>query len=177
MTHQSIILLLLSNVAGREMDLEDLAHQGITVDDENKPGPENTNPHVEGAPPPKGTWEKPAICPHCANMSATDNPGKWKNHQWDQVAEYDELCLFQMCFPEVWIVKVLIPVTNRELVDKLSLQEFYVFWGIIFFISCFNGIKDRELWWSTKQVDMFSGAPFQFNQFMIQRRFCTIMSQ
>ncbi len=63
------------------MDLEDLARQGITVDDANKPVPENANPHVEGAAPSKGTWEKPAICPCCANMSATDNPGKWANHQ------------------------------------------------------------------------------------------------
>jgi hypothetical protein len=43
------------------MDLEDLARQGISVDDENKPVPENANPHVEGAAPSKGTWEKPAI--------------------------------------------------------------------------------------------------------------------
>ena len=38
-------------------------------------------------------------------------------------------------------------------------------------MACFNGIKDRELWWSTKPVDMFSGAPFRFNSIMTYSRF------
>ena len=92
------------------------------------------------------------------------------------IAEYDELRLFRMCFPEQWIIDVLIPATNKELVNKLSLQEFYVFLGIIFYMACFNGIEDRELWWSTKPVDMFSGAPFRFNGFMTYSRFRDIMS-
>jgi len=43
-------------------------------------------------------------------------------------------------------------------------------------MACFNGIEDRELWWSTKPVDMFSGAPFRFNGFMTYSRFREIMS-
>ena len=105
------------------MDIEDLERQGIQVDDDNDPAPENSsNPPNQGAAPPLGTWEKPTI------SLFADNPGKWKNHRWDVIAEYDELCLFCLCFLEKWIINVLIPTTNKELVDKLSLQEFYVFW-------------------------------------------------
>ena len=166
---------VISNVeGGREMDIEDLTRQGIEVDDDNQPAPENSAP--DAGPPPLGTWEKPTICPRRANSSFADNSGKWKNHRWDVIADYDELRLFRMCFPEQWIIDVLIPTTNKQLVDKLSLHEFYVFLGIIFYMACFNGIEERELWWSTKPVDMFSGAPFRFNQFMTYRRFRDIMS-
>ncbi len=61
--------------------------------------------------------------------------------------------------PEQWIVEVLIPTTNKDL-D----------------MACFNGIEDRELWWLTKPLDMFSGAPFWFNGFMTYSRFRKIMS-
>ena len=114
------------------MDTEDLQRQGIEVDDNNQPAPENSNPPAASAAPPSGTWNKPLIYPCCANSSFSDNPGKWRNHRWDQIAKYDELNLFQLCFPEEWIVGVLIPATNKELIDKLSLQEFYVWLGIIF---------------------------------------------
>jgi hypothetical protein len=84
------------------------------------------------AAPPEGTWEKPAICRRGASSVSADNPGKLKKHRWDLIAEYDKFCLFRMCFLEEWIVDVLIPMTNKDLVDKLSLQEFYLFLEIIF---------------------------------------------
>jgi hypothetical protein len=157
------------------MDVEDLALQEIAVDDDNKPAPENSIP-TAGAAPPKGNLERPSICPCCASSITADNPGKWKKHHWDLVADYDELILFRMCFPEVFIVEVLIPSTNKELADKLYLQEFYIFLGLIFYMACFNGIEDRELWWSTKPVDMLSGAPFCSNGFVIYKSFRKIMS-
>ena len=166
---------VISNVEGTGTDVKDLACQGIAVDDDNEPVLENANPPVAGAAPPEGTWEKPAICPCRASYVSANNPGKWKKHRWDQIVEYDELRLFRMCFPEEWIVDVLIPTTNKDLVNKLSLQEFYVFLGIIFYIACFNGIEDRELWWLTKPVDMFSGAPFRLNSMMTYSRFRNIM--
>ena len=167
---------VIPNVEGREMDIEDLQRQGIQIDDDNQPVPENNNPPAAAADPPVGTWEKPTICPRRANSSFSDNQGKWRHHRWDQIAEYDELNLFRICFPEQYIVEVLIPTTNKELSDKLSLQEFYIWLGIIFYMACFNGIPDREMWWSTKAVDMFSGAPFRFNEFMTYSRFRDIMA-
>jgi hypothetical protein len=37
------------------MDLEDLAHQGVAVDDDNVPAPENNTLPTAGAAPPVGT--------------------------------------------------------------------------------------------------------------------------
>ena len=116
---------VISNVEGTGTDVKDLARQGIAVDDDNEPVLENVNPPVPGVAPPKGTWEKPAICPRRASFVSANNPGKLKKHRWDLIAEYDEFCLFHMCFPEEWIVDVLIPITNKDSPCKSST----CFWG------------------------------------------------
>ena len=60
-----------------------------------------------------------------------------------------ELELFRVCFPEKYIAGVLIPETNKGLVARpMDLNEFYIFLGCIFFMSCFIGIDNLEAWWS-----------------------------
>ncbi len=81
-----------------------------------------------------------------------------------------------MCFPEKYIPKVLIPKMNKGLMKKINLQEFYVFLGCIFFMSCFVGIDNRANWWSMVPIDMTLGAPFHLNSFMTKKRFDEIMS-
>ena len=43
-------------------------------------------------------------------------------------------------------------------------------------MSCYLGVEDRDLWWSTKPVNMFEGAPFCLNEFMTKRCFKEIMA-
>ena len=43
-------------------------------------------------------------------------------------------------------------------------------------MACFQGIHDRNDWWSTAPIDMFLGAPFRLNEFMTKRRFLEIMA-
>jgi hypothetical protein len=57
-----------------------------------------------------------------------------------------------MFFPEEWLINDVIPMTNKELSNKMSLQEFYVFLGCIFFMACYDGIADWDLWWSLQHV-------------------------
>ncbi len=102
--------------------------------------------------------------------------GKFVNKRWDQIANMSELDLFGMCFPEKYIAKVLIPKTNKDLLKKMDLQEFYIFLGCIFYVSCFVGIDNRSDWWLTAPIDMMSGAPFCLNSFMMRKQFEKIMS-
>jgi hypothetical protein len=44
----------------------------------------------------------------------------------------------------------------------------------MFFMACYEGVPDRELWWSTKAIDMIDRAPFQLNAFMTKKRFLEI---
>ena len=158
-------------------EINELRQQGIVVDDDNEPAPENARPQtVAEQIYAAGHWEKPTVCPRRASGVA-DVEGKFKNTRWDEIADLDELALFRVCFPEKWIVGVVIPKTNEALKEKpLDLREFYVWLGCIFFMSSFQGIEDRDLWWSTKPVDMFDGAPFRLNEYMSKGRFNDIMA-
>ena len=157
-------------------DIDEQRRQGITVDDDNDPLPENATPAQNKAQRiyESGTWTTPRAC--CQRSNGFVYPkGKFVNKRWDQIANMSELDLFRMCFPEKYIAKVLIPGTNKGLLKKMDLQEFYIFLGCIFYMSCFVGIDNRSDWWLTAPIDMMSGTPFRFNSFMTRKRFDEIM--
>jgi hypothetical protein len=135
----------LSQTTTREV-IKQLCQQGITVDDNNKPVPENMQPPPQGEVPPPGTWEKPQNCICHANPKFTDQAGRFANHWWDQIADYNKLQLFCICFSEKWVVELFIPQTNKTLGKPMDLQEFYNWLGCVFFMSCFLGIKNQDLW-------------------------------
>jgi len=119
---------VIHNVGEGGVDVDDLRRQGIKVDDDNEPAPENAKPTAcEG----NGRWEKPTMCPRrMANV--TNNKGKFNSHRWDTIAEMNELDLFRVCFPEQFVLDVIIPQTNNNLGTPIDLHEFYVWLGCIF---------------------------------------------
>ncbi len=161
----------LSRGATRE-EIEELRRNGIEVDDDNEPAPENATP-LE-APPVAGVWEKLVYCNRRANPDFANVAGQFKNHRWDEIANYNEFDLFRMCFPEDFVRDVVIPATNKNLIQNINLQKFSIWLGCIFFMACYEGVPDRELWWSTKPIDMFDGAPFRLNAYMQKKRFLKI---
>jgi hypothetical protein len=163
----------LSRTVTRE-EINELQRQEIEVDDDNEPASKNVPAPQEALPPDRGTWEKPIYCFRCAG-NFKDLAWKFSTHRWDMVADYNEFQLFRMCFPKEWLVNVVIPMTNKELSNKMSLQEFYVFLGCIFFMVCYDGITDRDLWWSLKPVDMFERALFHLNAYMTRNQFKEII--
>ena len=82
-----------------------------------------------------------------------------------------KLNLFWLCFPEKYIVEVIIPKMKKNLMKKINQQEFFVFFGCIFFMSCFVGINNHANWWSTVPIDMISGAPFHLNSFITRLKY------
>ena len=162
-----------ANVGNLGDDLEDLRRQGIEVDDDNEPAPENAEPAVER--PNNGRFEKPMMCPR--RMANVNNAkGKFNSHRWDDIAEMNELDLFRMCFFEKFVIDVIIPETNKFLGTPMTLQEFYVWLGCIFYMACFEGVGNRYEWWSTTPIDMFNGAPFRLNGFITRNRWLEITS-
>jgi hypothetical protein len=140
---------------------------------DNEPAPENAEPHPQVTGD-VGEWVTLTICAR-RQANCTNRKGSWKNHSWQVIAEMDKLAQFRMCFPEKWVVEVLIPATNEMLEgNAMDLQEFYVFLGCHFFMASSEGVSDRNLWWSSKPVDMFDGAPFRLNNFMSKKRFLAI---
>ena len=149
-------------------DIAALRARGIVVDNED-PDEENVAPPSAG--PVEGTWGRPAICPRRASPSIINMKGGWKNHAWGMIKEKTFFNTFRMCFPEEYIVDVLLPETNKHLKRAMSLREFYVFLGCQFYMACFDGITDRRLWWSSEPVSKFSGAPFRLNEYISGQRF------
>jgi hypothetical protein len=98
------------------------------------------------------------------------------HHWWDENAAKTEFELFRMTMLEQFIHDVVLPATNVFLTEKLMIGVFYKQLGCLFFMACFQGIKDRNDWWSTAPIDMFSGAPFHLNEFMTKHHFKEIMA-
>jgi hypothetical protein len=81
----------LSRGATRE-EIEELRRNGIEVDNDNEPAPENATPQED--PPVAGSWEKPTYCNRRANPKFSNLTGQFKNYRWDQIVEFDEFNLF-----------------------------------------------------------------------------------
>jgi hypothetical protein len=104
-------------------EIDELRQQGIEVDDDNEPAPENAEPPPQ-ATIPVGEWITPTICPR-REANCSNRKGSWKRFAWTVVREMNELAQFRMCFPEQWVKDVVIPATNKEINgDPLTLSEF-----------------------------------------------------
>lgn len=160
--------------AGLREEINQLRAEGIEVDDDNEPLPEDA---VPAPPDPEGMryeYTIPTFCPRRANNDILDSPGRWTTYRWDEIAEKSEFDLFRMCFPDDFVAKVILPATNVHLFPHLTMQEFYKWLGCHFFMACFLGIDDRDEWWSPKPISMFEGAPFRLNEYMTRKRFVDI---
>ena len=162
--------------AGLCEEIEQLRAEGIEVDDDNEPLPEDAEPAPADPEGMRYEYTIPTFFPRRANNSILDSPGRWMNARWDEVAEKSELDLFRMCFPNDFVAKVILPATNVHLFPHLTMHDFYKWLGCHFFMACFQGIDDRDEWWSQRPVSLFSGAPFRLNEFMTRNRFTNITS-
>ena len=154
-------------------DIARLRSEGVEVDDEDV-APENitTTPQTCA-----GKWEKPRTCPRRSDVNVSNQSGNWKAKAWSHIARMDEFSCFRMCMPEQFIRDTIIPATNKKILgDPLTLSEFYKWLGIRFYMACFVGVTPINLWWSTKDVDRYEGAPFRLNDIMSLNRFRNIDS-
>ena len=157
-------------------DIAALRAQGITVDDDNEPAPENAEapPALPNNQRPAfvGEWVKPLSCPRLADPNVVNHPGRFKHHTWPAIALMSPFTLFRMCFFEDYVNDVIIPTTNLYLEgEELTIREFYCWLGCWLFMSCYEGIEDRRLWWAEAPIDMYDGAPFRLGAYMSRNRF------
>jgi hypothetical protein len=118
-----VVMLFPTSVKGEKVNVGDLRRQGIEVDDDNEPAPENAEPTMMN--PGNGRLEKPTMCPR--QMATINNAkGKFNSHRWEVLAEMNEFDRFRMCFSEKIIINVITPQTNQNLGTPINLQEFYV---------------------------------------------------
>jgi hypothetical protein len=157
-------------------EVTELCEQGITVDDDNEPLPENTLPDTNPNITP-GEWKILSQCIHESSIYNNKAEGNWKHKSWSQVALMDELQLWLLCFPVEYIKDVVIAKLNEELDSPTDLQEFIVVLGCIHFMACYEGISDRRDWWSSKPISENEGAHFRLNKWISWYRFNMITSK
>eukprot|EP00956_Cyclotella_meneghiniana_P024387 scaffold48896_cov69-Cyclotella_meneghiniana.AAC.2 len=150
-------------------DITQLRREGIEVDNEDV-APENIAPPTADT----GRWELPNTCPRKADPNITNSEGRWKEKSWSTIKEMDLLSVFRMCMPEDYIIKTIIPATNKHLDEKLTLSELYKWLGLRFYMACYVGVSPINQWWSKSPPSMFKGAPFRLNEYMSLNRFQAI---
>ena len=101
------------NVGGLSQEISELRHQGIEVDDDNDPEPDNAQPSVPSTQT-IGQWVTPTICPRRADVNCHNTKGVWRQHSWPKISEMTEISIFRMEFTEKWVRGVLIPATNGD---------------------------------------------------------------
>ena len=142
-------------VGGFSQEIAELRHQGIDVDDDNEPSPENAQPSVPETQT-IGQWVTPTIFPRRADVNCHNTKGICRQHSWQKNSEMTQISLFRMAFPEKWLRDVFITETKKEISgDDINLKEFYVYLVCQFFMACFEVISDRRLWWSPKPVSIW----------------------
>ena len=73
------------------------------------------------------------------------------------------------------LLEIIIDKVNEKIEgEKLSRGEFLQWIGVWILISTVDG-TDRCLFWSTKEVNPFKGAPFHVTSFISCRRFENIL--
>jgi Transposase IS4 len=158
-------------------DMQELQNQGIMVDDDNQPaeennvGPEQQVPNLSAL-----EWDVPGLqlCRRRMN-AAGQQRARFKSADKSVVARMSNLELFQLLFPMEYVESVIIVETNKMLrLGPLSKREFFVWIGLWFYMSCFEGV-DRRDWWAKTEPNMEGGAPFRFNDYMTRNRFNDIL--
>jgi len=95
----------------------------------------------------------------------------------EESVEHSLLEYFEAMIPKKYIMETLLPATNQTLDSKphVTYGEFLRWIGIWFLIATTEGSQRHEFW-SVKDVDRFSGAPFRLNDLMARDRFDEILS-
>ncbi len=160
--------------AGICEEIKQLCAEGIEVDDNNKPLPEDAAPAPANSVGMRYECTAPTFCPLWAHNGIIDSPRRLVQYRWDEIAEKSELDLFHMCFPEDFVREVVLPTINIHLFLHLTMQEFYKGLVCHFFMACFQGVDNQDEWWSQQPISMFESAPFRLSKFMTRNRFVDI---
>ena len=173
---ESVADVALNVNGGLSQDIAELFQQGVELENNNEPYPENSHP---SAPETHtiGQWLTPIIFPGRTYVNCHNTKGVWRLHSWPNVYEMTDIYLFRIAFSDQWVRDVLIPATNKEISgDNITLQELYVYLGCPFFMACFEGIYDWRLCCSPKPVSIREVSPFWMQKYMALCRFISITS-
>ncbi len=124
-------------------DIIGLCHHGIQVNNNNELAPENAWVPLQQSTT-VGKFFTPTISPWNATGMVMYKQNKWNTFSWDAIWIMSDFDLFHLSFPKAYIIDVIIPATNKQLTNHLTLQEFYCWLGCNFLMCFFEGVADQE---------------------------------
>ena len=165
---------------GHAEDIALVRAQGLDIDDDNLPAPENI-PVDNNVELPAGVvdvnvelgwgWSgidqrKQLNIPNQrANIAGITN---------DAMEHVSFVGMFFLLFPKS-LLETIIQETNKKLDHPTNLGEFLRWIGLWFLLSTISGFK-RTDFWSMKPIELYEGAPYRLNEFMSSTRFEAILS-
>ena len=171
--------IALRSLSNRAEDIALIRAQGLDVDDDNEPAPENipdatttTNKQANGLyEGQEFGWDG---VDHRAKDGHINLPAKMRGMPEPEYASYVQM--FLLFFPRALIEDIVLAETNKAHPNlKLSWGELLRFLGIILFMATVGNYQRREFW-SSQPISVDHGAPYRFHHWMSGRRFETIMS-
>ena len=155
-------------------DMAELLRQGIAIDDDKYPAPDNV-PRQGETNAGTGNWRREGIIFHRKSGNLQNYFASFRHYSRDSALHMSPLQLLLIMFPEEYIEKVLIHNTNKDMSVPMDHQD-CIKWVVCWiYISCWVGIESRQDWWSTTTTLMAKGAPFRLNIIMSRNRFDYIL--
>jgi Transposase IS4 len=147
-----------------------IVRNGIEVDDDNQPAPENINPAPEDTNNIYGEWGFPGFCER-RRQGFNKHDAKLNHYN----GNFDYQSVFEHLFPMAWVKEVLLVKTNDNLDDqKITYGEFLRWIGLWFIMATTEGCQRRDFW-ASANISMYAGAPYRFNDLMSRSRFEDIL--
>ena len=165
-----------ANRSGRitEEEVNELRGEGVEVDDDNEPAPENVpHPNQSNANEPiysEWGWSGLEVR---RQQNIQNHPPSYKGKSEATMGGMSYLDWFLVCFPTGFVKNHIIPNINQNLRTKLTFSEFIVFLGCILYMARYHGHAKKE-WWKMSAPSMKKGAPFRLSDYMSGKRFDAI---
>ena len=144
----------------------------VDIDDNNDPVPENVLTITRAPSVLSNKWEHEGIC-FCKQQSIGNTLTKLVISV-DMTRDDINLQLFEHLFPKMFMVEVMIPTMNKLLKTSVFYGELVSWIGLWILMSTVDG-SDRHRFWSTKDPNMYEGAPFRLTSLMSQNHFEEIL--
>ena len=152
-------------------DIAMVRNQGLMVDDDNEPAPENIPVPGTVEVDNGGTWGWDGTCKRKITGAVNHRPSI--NSLTGLLLEtVSYVTMFLLFFPRKFIEETIIKQTNLQLEEDMTLGEFLRYLGIWLVITRSSPANmARTEFWSKTDVCRKSGAPFRLNDLMSGRRF------
>jgi hypothetical protein len=176
---REINLVGLRNNASAE-DMALLRAEGFDIDDDNEPAPENIPDLIAR----DGTvvnndqqeWGWSGIDNRKSNGGGSQHGATLVGFNRRETDDWSILRMFKYLLPMMFLEYIVLKRINQNIKGRpVVLGEFLRWIGIWFYMSTFIGYSQDD-YWSTADIEDFSGAPVRFHEWMSKRRFNAILA-